>query len=100
MNASGFTLVELLVVLLVLAVASSAVGVAIAGDEPGSTIPREIAAARERAVTTGMPVTVLLGDSSSVTLFPDGSSDPSHISDATGSYVVDVWTADVRHVDR
>lgn len=90
----GFTLVEVIVTLAIISVSLGAVGVAVgaltAPEE--AEVPRRIAIAREAAIESGNPVSVTF-DSVTVTLFPDGSTTPASIPDATGAWIVDPWTS-------
>lgn len=74
----GFTLVELMVVLLVLGIMAGVVGLSIRNRPPTpavSTIDAQLTELRTRAVTSGRPATILLVTDSIVgqaTAYPDG----------------------------
>lgn len=95
----GFTLLEVLVTLALMGLLLGLV--AVAGPSlqppPEAEVPRRIAAAREEAVRTRAPVTVTFDDSTTVSLFPDGSATPASVHDQGTVWVVDPWTAEVRH---
>ena len=97
-GSGGFTLVEVLVTLALIGLVLGLVAVAGPTLQPPPTaeVPRRIAAARAAAIDGGRPVTVTFADSSTVTVYPDGSASPARIWDGAASWVVDPWTAEVR----
>lgn len=94
----GFTLLEVLVTLALMGLLLGLVAVTGPALQPPleAEVPRRIAAAREDAIRIRAPVTETFADSTSVTLFPDGSATPAHVRDAGAVWVVDPWTAEVR----
>lgn len=94
----GFTLVEMLVVLAILALAVGLVAISVPALAPPETarVPRAIAAARAEAIRTGRAVTLEVAPGARIRLYPDGSAAPTRVSADGADWVVDPWTAEVR----
>ncbi len=97
---AGFTLVELLVALAIMALAAGLVTVTITTLQPpeGAELLRTIADAREAAIRDGLPVTVELGADTRVIVYPDGSATPTRFAIAGQRWEIDPWTAEVSRV--
>ncbi len=92
MNQSGFTLVELTVVLVIMSALFMVVGLSVTSIENGdrSELRQALAIARDSSIEHEIPVQVSSAYGS-LTFFPDGSASGVLVSDSI-RVTVDEWT--------